>query len=131
MYVCRRCSLYSLSERLPDISVFFFNDTATTEIYTLSLHDALPIFTLGSIDRLQGSSSRRERRHCRQSARSRATDGRSGKLDHGWSFGEHTRSELSGSGRRRALQALEAPQEGSSNGTHRRSISGADCQVSG
>src|SRR5206468_11096320 len=26
------------------ISIFFFNDTATTEIYTLSLHDALPIF---------------------------------------------------------------------------------------
>src|SRR2546429_6795084 len=26
---------------------FFFNDTATTEIYTLSLHDALPIFVLG------------------------------------------------------------------------------------
>src|SRR5256884_4657130 len=25
---------------------FFFNDTATTEIYTLSLHDALPIFWL-------------------------------------------------------------------------------------
>src|SRR3712207_5232092 len=25
---------------------FFFNDTATTEIYTLSLHDALPIFSL-------------------------------------------------------------------------------------
>src|SRR3990167_8326006 len=24
-------------------AVFFFNDTATTEIYTLSLHDALPI----------------------------------------------------------------------------------------
>ena len=24
---------------------FFFNDTATTEIYTLSLYDALPIFT--------------------------------------------------------------------------------------
>src|SRR5207247_8844123 len=32
----------------PYISValfFFFNDSATTEIYTLSLHDALPIFT--------------------------------------------------------------------------------------
>src|SRR5262249_60008837 len=28
---------------LPLLSVFFFNDTATTEIYTLSLHDALPI----------------------------------------------------------------------------------------
>src|SRR3989337_3786170 len=26
--------------------LFFFNDTATTEIYTLSLHDALPIFRL-------------------------------------------------------------------------------------
>src|SRR5256885_5361130 len=26
---------------------FFFNDTATTEIYTLSLHDALPISLLG------------------------------------------------------------------------------------
>src|SRR5256886_12426812 len=26
---------------------FFFNDTATTEIYTLSLHDALPIFARG------------------------------------------------------------------------------------
>src|SRR3712207_7243954 len=27
------------------ITLFFFNDTATTEIYTLSLHDALPIST--------------------------------------------------------------------------------------
>src|SRR3712207_8844917 len=33
---------------------FFFNDTATTEIYTLSLHDALPIFiSHGSIDRVE------------------------------------------------------------------------------
>src|SRR3989441_9189781 len=31
--------------------IFFFNDTATTEIYTLSLHDALPIFsTVPSFD---------------------------------------------------------------------------------
>src|SRR5256885_11177265 len=30
---------------------FFFNDTATTEIYTLSLHDALPIYIVpGSLD---------------------------------------------------------------------------------
>src|SRR3712207_8732109 len=29
------------------VSFFFFNDTATTEIYTLSLHDALPIFVAG------------------------------------------------------------------------------------
>src|SRR3989442_2771550 len=31
---------------------FFFNDTATTEIYTLSLHDALPIFSRRRIPRL-------------------------------------------------------------------------------
>src|SRR5260221_925290 len=34
--------------QLPDLTIcffFFFNDTATTEIYTLSLHDALPIYT--------------------------------------------------------------------------------------
>src|SRR5256885_8420090 len=31
---------------LYDFSLFFFNDTATTEIYTLSLHDALPISRL-------------------------------------------------------------------------------------
>src|SRR5256885_14817195 len=31
------------SESLSILFFFFFNDTATTEIYTLSLHDALPI----------------------------------------------------------------------------------------
>src|SRR2546430_17723940 len=38
---------------------FFFNDTATTEIYTLSLHDALPIST---------SDAERPRGRCRGSA---------------------------------------------------------------
>src|SRR3972149_7558595 len=34
---------------------FFFNDTATTEIYTLSLHDALPIFVSPALaDECQG-----------------------------------------------------------------------------
>src|ERR1044071_6504745 len=35
-----------------DISyaAFFFNDTATTEIYALSLHDALPIYRLAQAD---------------------------------------------------------------------------------
>src|SRR2546430_12357893 len=36
---------------------FFFNDTATTEIYTLSLHDALPIYQIV----LQVSVPERER----------------------------------------------------------------------
>src|SRR5438132_11078778 len=38
-----RCSVVSSS------ALFFFNDTATTEIYTLSLHDALPIFDSGGL----------------------------------------------------------------------------------
>src|SRR5436305_11974575 len=37
MYFCALC-------RVLCFLLFFFNDTATTEIYTLSLHDALPIF---------------------------------------------------------------------------------------
>src|SRR2546429_5064325 len=36
--------------------IFFFNDTATTEIYTLSLHDALPIFA-NTDDNLLGGGS--------------------------------------------------------------------------
>src|SRR6266478_7027768 len=36
--------LWIMSDRpIPRTFLFFFNDTATTEIYTLSLHDALPI----------------------------------------------------------------------------------------
>src|SRR2546430_12013337 len=62
---------------------FFFNDTATTEIYTLSLHDALPISARGGTasrarvvavaarDRSTGCSSRRtERPPRRQRSRS-------------------------------------------------------------
>src|SRR2546421_9184318 len=44
---------------------FFFNDTATTEIYTLSLHDALPIFlgrTRRSPRRLRPCAKRRRAR---------------------------------------------------------------------
>src|SRR2546427_5497614 len=40
---------------LGTLSFFFFNDTATTEIYTLSLHDALPIS--GRDDRLPGGEA--------------------------------------------------------------------------
>src|SRR5258708_35345904 len=44
MLVCA-CSTVILFVSSPPFisSFFFFNDTATTEIYTLSLHDALPI----------------------------------------------------------------------------------------
>src|SRR2546430_5019577 len=46
---------------------FFFNDTATTEIYTLSLHDALPISYL----RAAPGASRASSARCRRSERSR------------------------------------------------------------
>src|SRR5260370_23397754 len=43
--VLYRITVFLFTYRLPFHSFFFFfNDTATTEIYTLSLHDALPIF---------------------------------------------------------------------------------------
>src|SRR2546423_13417894 len=42
------CSYFMLLGAISDSCFFFFfNDTATTEIYTLSLHDALPISTEG------------------------------------------------------------------------------------
>src|SRR3712207_8650159 len=45
---------------------FFFNDTATTEIYTLSLHDALPISGQGGLDRTVGPDAVRGGRPHRQ-----------------------------------------------------------------
>src|SRR6266699_296725 len=36
---------------MPSVFFFFFNDTATTEIYTLSLHDALPIYRFDPVRR--------------------------------------------------------------------------------
>src|SRR2546427_10578393 len=49
---------------IPDLHVlsfFFFNDTATTEIYTLSLHDALPISHVAEVRSLAVDG--RERGH--------------------------------------------------------------------
>src|SRR5215813_15430117 len=48
--------------------LFFFNDTATTEIYTLSLHDALPIYASGGRTRCgpratRGPCRRRSEEH--------------------------------------------------------------------
>src|SRR2546430_10152942 len=50
-----------MSSRTPFFFFFFFNDTATTEIYTLSLHDALPISlaSIGAVVRSHGGAVRR------------------------------------------------------------------------
>src|SRR2546422_11683732 len=55
---------------------FFFNDTATTEIYTLSLHDALPI-SVRDRRRAHGRGVlpvRRGRRECASAHRSRSEE---------------------------------------------------------
>src|SRR2546422_10846611 len=65
MLTLRPCHLSFIMIFTPLLSLFFFfNDTATTEIYTLSLHDALPIYhrnrnfldTLTNIERRGGLS---------------------------------------------------------------------------
>src|SRR3712207_8137881 len=55
------------------MSVFFFNDTATTEIYTLSLHDALPICPLRPVQRRH--RLRQGRRRADRAGRSHPADG--------------------------------------------------------
>src|SRR2546426_9287610 len=69
-------------------SCFFFNDTATTEIYTLSLHDALPIScddrrALNGSDsgRLLSSKSRSKNQECRHAANLPRTDRKSTRLN--------------------------------------------------
>src|SRR5256886_15897563 len=57
LYVCACC----LNCMIYFYFFFFFNDTATTEIYTLSLHDALPISAATPreiVERLHASLSR-------------------------------------------------------------------------
>src|SRR3712207_8038560 len=54
------------------VCFFFFNDTATTEIYTLSLHDALPIW----------QDRRRRRGRCRGIARRPGRAAAGGGADH-------------------------------------------------
>src|SRR2546427_7971707 len=61
-----------MSSRSTVVIFFFFNDTATTEIYTLSLHDALPISSVGNCQASQVDSKWKDPRFRRvrnQSAR--------------------------------------------------------------
>src|SRR5206468_7114382 len=53
---------------------FFFNDTATTEIYTLSLHDALPISTTRAIIDAAPSSTTRAARLASRLVRRRSEE---------------------------------------------------------
>src|SRR3712207_6853940 len=62
------------------LAVFFFNDTATTEIYTLSLHDALPIWT----DPRRRRTGSRRRDDARLRRRPRRQRGRAHRLHRVW-----------------------------------------------
>src|SRR2546426_6245714 len=55
MFLCFLCCFVSHPSIL---FFFFFNDTATTEIYTLSLHDALPILNMRLTLFAMGSQAR-------------------------------------------------------------------------
>src|SRR2546429_2634253 len=55
--MCLKCNYLSLISHMFAASTFFFfffNDTATTEIYTLSLHDALPISSKTTVAQFAG-----------------------------------------------------------------------------
>src|SRR2546430_9250413 len=60
---------------------FFFNDTATTEIYTLSLHDALPISSRAAISTPSGCAFSTRKTAIGWKTRSRARDRKSTRLN--------------------------------------------------
>src|SRR5258708_25745200 len=60
---------------------FFFNDTATTEIYTLSLHDALPIFLLLTVVGKFGLQNSVQRSYAEEGASHSAGDRKSTRLN--------------------------------------------------
>src|SRR2546426_4957155 len=71
---------------------FFFNDTATTEIYTLSLHDALPIYEVEAPAQIAaGDAPQRTHRRSQDHGGERHEQRRAGAVDH--RSEEHT-SEL-------------------------------------
>src|SRR3712207_9071103 len=86
LYYC----VQTISARPYVFLLFFFNDTATTEIYTLSLHDALPIYRcLASLPTVRSaihqnaksSSSRATRPAARPSRAATAPDRKSTRLN--------------------------------------------------
>src|SRR5258708_9580230 len=69
-------SYFSPTRPALSLILFFFNDTATTEIYTLSLHDALPIYRIRRPQSYRRHSRPQLLSHCRRSCRLRLSASR-------------------------------------------------------
>src|SRR5689334_24721664 len=70
-----------MSQLYTDFTFFFINDTATTEIYTLSLHDALPIYGEGGREHRAGGARARRRDRARGRRRRDGGDRKSTRLN--------------------------------------------------
>src|SRR6266496_1065772 len=81
---------------------FFFNDTATTEIYTLSLHDALPIYGRAAVDLVLRPRPALHAEHplCVARERARAQSG-----------GGSSPAASAAAGRRRAIERCGLPDD--------------------
>src|SRR5256885_11622097 len=89
---------------------FFFNDTATTEIYTLSLHDALPICGSCLAQERPGNCRPAPGRQNRQRRPAGCGGGGRGVAGGGWRLGERFREGSGGSGGARGQQPALQPQ---------------------
>src|SRR2546426_3773072 len=74
----------------PFFSFFFFNDTATTEIYTLSLHDALPIYHRRDRRGLPRSGRSRDQHQAARTVGERPHDDGEPELLERWDLGANT-----------------------------------------
>src|SRR6266446_1502837 len=95
------------------IFFFFFNDTATTEIYTLSLHDALPISARPPGARAAGAAAAHRRR----------APGHLGRRGHGLPDGARA-AVLESSPRERARHAAEEAPRGGQRVAHEDAVRG-------
>src|SRR2546422_6281395 len=74
VHICLVQTLARVSTSQLSIVFFFFNDTATTEIYTLSLHDALPISPCSGRDGRGAAGDAVASRRCAPARRQQPSD---------------------------------------------------------
>src|SRR3989440_2208601 len=94
---------HSLPVHAPSLIYFFFNDTATTEIYTLSLHDALPICRARDQESPHGHAHR---------GRSTAAVRRSGGRADGRGNGGYGRRDRAAGPAREGVRRVRSPPRG-------------------